>query len=266
MRNLMTAVAFAVALTACATKIVTKPEVTSQSEAFEARAANSDIAYGQGPRIQPIYPGFDALYGIQGTTVLIALVMPGGEVANIRVSKSAGNRELDLAALNAVRQWRFIPERKNGVEVPGYARIPVNFNFDENSRKVPKSWPANYLHPHYVMDSQPFPYASVDDARLAVSTASFGAIAVNPGRKSQSFIIRDNTGSIHEWWIFTDMDTEYATALRYVFTSNGMPEAPEVKVSVFCKNGASVCDTRTPWLSIGPLFARGQQLGAEDSH
>jgi hypothetical protein len=108
------------------------------------------------------------------------------------------------------------------------------------------------------------PYASVDDALLSL-TAARGSMEIISGRKSQTFIVRDDKGAVHEWWIFMDMDTEYATALRYTFTGSGMPAAPEIKVSVLCRGGTAFCDSRAPWFVRGPVFARGLQPSAERS-
>lgn len=264
MRNLIVAVVSALALSACATNTVSntaKPVVAPMAQQVQAPPANSSLTYDMGARVQPIYPGFDAIYGIQGTAVLLVLVMPSGQVVDIKVEKSAGYRELDRAAIDAVRQWHFIPGRKNGVAVAGYARIPVNFSV--NNWSVPKNWPANYVHPHSVLDTHTIPYASVDDALLAVATASGAPITVNPPRKVQSFIIRDDSGMVREWWSFTDMDTEYAMALRYVFS--GTPEAPEIRVSALCRAGAEFCGNRTSWLLTGPIFARNSQPSAASS-
>ena len=90
-------------------------------------------------------------------------------------------------------------------------------------------------------------------------------MSIIPSRESQMFVIRDDKGAVHEWWIFTDMDTEYATALRYTFTYTGMPAVPEIKVSALCRGGASFCDSKASWLLRGPLFATGLQSSAEKS-
>ena len=66
-----------------------------------------------------------------GTVILLVLVGVDGSPKDITVDKSSGYRELDRAALEAVRTWRFNPEVKNGKKVEGYARIPVNFNLND---------------------------------------------------------------------------------------------------------------------------------------
>lgn len=65
---------------------------------------------------------------LSGTTTLMALVDPTGNVSDIKVELSSGSRALDLAALNAVRRWHFSPARRNGIPIEGYVRVPVVMN------------------------------------------------------------------------------------------------------------------------------------------
>jgi TonB family protein len=58
--------------------------------------------------------------------VLWVVVGPDGRVRDIRVSRSLG-MGLDEKAIDAVRQWRFEPSRKDGQPVPVQVSIEVNF-------------------------------------------------------------------------------------------------------------------------------------------
>lgn len=263
MRNLTLAAVCALAVSACATN-ASNNRAPSSPAAAEQKAqvsqATSSLGFDPAFHAYPIYPGFDALYGIEGTTVLMALVKPDGRVAGIKVEESTGDRQLDQSAIDAVGQWHFFPERKNGAAVAGYARIPVNFAVPHYG--VPQGWPASYIHAHYVLDTNPIPYASIDDALLAVSTIAGTPIVISPSR-GHTFIIRNKDGTVREWWIFADMNTEDATVLRYTFTSTGSPPAAEIAVSELCRSGVSFCNSRTPWLLRGPVFARARQSDAD---
>jgi protein TonB len=263
MRNLTLAAVCALALSACATNASNNHAQSNPANAgqnVQVSQANSDLRYDPAFHVDPTYPGFDSIYGIEGTTVLMVLVKRDGRVAGIKVEESTGDRQLDQAAINAVSQWHFYPERKKGVAVAGYARIPINFSVPHSG--APQGWPASYKHAQYVLDTHPIPYASVDDALLAVSTMAGAPMVVTPSRE-HTFIIQNKDGTIREWWIFADMNTEDATALRYTFTSTGSPPAAEIAVAALCRSGASFCNSRNPWLLKGPAFARARQSGAD---
>ena len=46
---------------------------------------------------------------------------------NVAVEKSSRNRNLDRAAMDAARKWKFNPEMQNGVGVTSRVRVPVDF-------------------------------------------------------------------------------------------------------------------------------------------
>jgi protein TonB len=264
MRNLTLAAVCALAVSACATSTSNNRVPSSAAPAaqkVEASQADSDLRYDPAFQAKPIYPGFDAVYGVGGVAVVMALVKPDGRVAGIKVEESSGDRELDRAAINAVSQWHFFPTRRKGVAVAGYARIPINFDVPHTT--APEQWPASYIHAHYVLDAHPISYASVDDALLAVSTEAGTPMLVSTSREPVTFVIRNKDGTVREWWIFTDMDTEDATALRYVFISTGSPPAAEIAASALCRSGPMICNSRNQWLLKGPAFARGRQSGAD---
>ena len=81
-------------------------------------------------RIQPRYPPQAIRQRHEGTVTLLILVGTDGSVKDVKVDKSSGFRELDRAAMDAARKWRFNPTVRNGQKVEGYARVPVNFNLN----------------------------------------------------------------------------------------------------------------------------------------
>lgn len=61
----------------------------------------------------------------EGTVVVSFAISKGGSISNIRVSKSSGNKDLDKAAVKAVRRvGTFKPRPDN---VPGNLSVPINF-------------------------------------------------------------------------------------------------------------------------------------------
>ncbi|HTD27831.1 MAG TPA: energy transducer TonB [Xanthomonadaceae bacterium] len=79
----------------------------------------------------PIYP-IDALRdGVSGEVVLKLLVDVQGNVRNVSVEFSSGDRRLDNAARDQVlHHWRFNPALRNGVPVQAITRLPVEFKLD----------------------------------------------------------------------------------------------------------------------------------------
>jgi TonB family protein len=75
----------------------------------------------------PEYP-LDALKnGISGTVDLLVRIDATGEPIDIEVETSSGSRELDRAAVDTMKKWRFYPHLEHGVAVKWVARIPFVF-------------------------------------------------------------------------------------------------------------------------------------------
>jgi protein TonB len=80
-----------------------------------------------GYQVIPRYPESARHAGAQGTTVLRVRVLPDGSVAEVLVDRSAGHADLDTAAVDAVRRWRFEPARRGGEPVAVWILVPVRF-------------------------------------------------------------------------------------------------------------------------------------------
>jgi protein TonB len=46
----------------------------------------------------------------------------------VQIQKSSRNRNLDRAAMDAARKWKFNPGMRGGQKVGGDVLVPVNFN------------------------------------------------------------------------------------------------------------------------------------------
>src|SRR5207302_449003 len=65
-----------------------------------------------GYQVRPSYPTSARRAGIQGTTLLGVFVGADGRVGDVIVKQSAGHPDLDAAAAEAVKRWRFEPARR----------------------------------------------------------------------------------------------------------------------------------------------------------
>jgi protein TonB len=80
-----------------------------------------------GYQYRPAYPASARSLGIQGTTLLHVLVSDTGRVAEVVVKQSAGHPDLDRAATDAVRRWRFEPARRGTEPVEMWVQLPFEF-------------------------------------------------------------------------------------------------------------------------------------------
>jgi protein TonB len=80
-----------------------------------------------GYQVRPSYPHNARRLGIQGTTLLSVFVAADGRVADVVVKQSAGHPDLDQAAADAVKRWRFEPARRGSEAVAMWVLLPVEF-------------------------------------------------------------------------------------------------------------------------------------------
>jgi len=64
---------------------------------------------------------------VGGTVMLRVTIDANGNVLNVVVDKSSRNRNLDRAAMDAARRWKFNAGLRNGVKVGGDVLVPVKF-------------------------------------------------------------------------------------------------------------------------------------------
>jgi len=84
-----------------------------------------------GYQIKPDFPESARKEGAEGTTMLRVEVMANGRVGEIVVARSAGRRDFDRAAIEAVKQWVFEPARRGTTAVAVWATLPVRFVIGE---------------------------------------------------------------------------------------------------------------------------------------
>ena len=75
----------------------------------------------------PAYPSAALRRGDSGTVVVRVEVDANGLPLDAKITQRSGSRELDRAALDAVRGWRFQPAQSNGQPMVGSLEIPFDF-------------------------------------------------------------------------------------------------------------------------------------------
>lgn len=86
-------------------------------EMFSAALANaSDCA-------KPDYPASAARNGETGTVKMALLIGPDGHVSDSKIQKSSGSRDLDRAAVAALRLCKFKPAMANGAPQSAWGQI-----------------------------------------------------------------------------------------------------------------------------------------------
>jgi TonB family protein len=80
-----------------------------------------------GYQVKPRYPDAARRQGIEGTVIIKAYVTEQGRVEQVQVEQSAGYKDLDQAAVEAVGRWRFQPARWGRQPIAMWVSIPVRF-------------------------------------------------------------------------------------------------------------------------------------------
>jgi protein TonB len=75
--------------------------------------------------VKPVYPAIAQTARVTGSVTIEATIGEDGKVSDAKVVRSVPL--LDQAALDAVRQWEYMPTLLNGVPVPVLTTITVNF-------------------------------------------------------------------------------------------------------------------------------------------
>lgn len=76
---------------------------------------------------QPDYPRDAQRRGLDGRVLLRIDVAADGTATNVDFVQRSGTPELDRAAMNAVRKWRFAPARRDGKPVASSVNVPIDF-------------------------------------------------------------------------------------------------------------------------------------------
>ena len=110
-------------------------KTTSVQKVVEQVAKNEEISpprfgvsYLNNPA--PDYPAMSRRIGEEGRVLMKVLVTVEGVAAEVEIEKTSGSERLDKAAMAAVRQWRFIPAKRNNQPLSAYVLVPIKFALD----------------------------------------------------------------------------------------------------------------------------------------
>jgi protein TonB len=81
-------------------------------------------------RIQPEYPAQAFRAREEGTVVVRVDIDASGTPTNADIARRSGSRELDRAAVDAVRKWQFKPALRDGKAIASTVEVPVEFRLD----------------------------------------------------------------------------------------------------------------------------------------
>lgn len=87
--------------------------------------ARFDAGYLNNPA--PAYPLLSRRQGEAGKVLLLVQVSAHGAAAQVEIKQGSGFSRLDQAALDAVRQWRFVPARRGDTAVAASVVVPITF-------------------------------------------------------------------------------------------------------------------------------------------
>jgi protein TonB len=108
----------------------TRAPSTKPSTASSGAEGTAKPQYLSNPA--PQYPESSRAAREQGTVMLRVEVDAKGRPASVQISRSSGFKELDAAAVRAVRRWRFKPATLAGAPVAASINVPVQFQLTGN--------------------------------------------------------------------------------------------------------------------------------------
>lgn len=115
---------------AAATTVATSAPAAVASAPVADSEPDFKATYLNNPR--PAYPMVARRMGWEGRVILNVEVLAEGKCGGINVFRSSGHEVLDNAAVNTVRNWRFVPAHHIGHPITQWFKVPVNFSLEDN--------------------------------------------------------------------------------------------------------------------------------------
>lgn len=104
------------------------PAAAPAAPAKESAAISGLASLGNPP---PEYPGAALRKGMEGRVILRIKVLPNGRAGSVEVTKSSGKQVLDDAAVETVRNWKFVPAKRGDTPIEGFATQTIDFKLPE---------------------------------------------------------------------------------------------------------------------------------------
>jgi protein TonB len=125
---------------------VPQPAVPTPTPAVESKVAAAPPSLAAPPReVAATPPDFNAAYlrnappryplvarrnGVEGTVRLKVFVSRDGRAGQVQLDRSSGSSALDSAALEAVKDWRFVPARRGDEIIESWVIVPLVFKLE----------------------------------------------------------------------------------------------------------------------------------------
>ncbi len=92
-------------------------------------SAFTQARYSNTPK--PAYPESARRENREGRVLLRVLIDDQGKTKSVEVNRSSGHDELDGAAAEAIKRWRFYPARAGETAVESWVSIPIDFRLTD---------------------------------------------------------------------------------------------------------------------------------------
>ncbi|MCA9421353.1 MAG: TonB family protein, partial [Nitrospira sp.] len=79
---------------------------------------------------KPLYPRVARESGWEGTVIVRTLITADGAPSQVEIRKSCGHETLDLAAQEAIKNWKFQPAKDGNIPIAKWVDIPVKFDLN----------------------------------------------------------------------------------------------------------------------------------------
>jgi len=109
-------------------KTLPEPQVVLSSQGSQGASHRSDPLPYINPA--PLYPRLARERSWSGTVILEVFVEKDGVPSRVSVHETSGHKLLDSTAVNAVKQWRFVPAQSGALRFSSKVTVPIQFDLE----------------------------------------------------------------------------------------------------------------------------------------